>query len=259
MILVALVLARRRRRAADVQHLDAAGVLHRHRPGARPTRSHAQEQSLQMELDQLRDPQRVATRAQSLGMVPLINPAFIRLEDGTVLGNPVPAAAADGQRLEPMPSASPPRCAGADRRRGADVQPDHGGRRRALGRAGPCRQVQLTATSDRAATDRKPNACPSSAPANGPEATGRRPTGRGRASRPPFAWASLLRLRVGFLIIAMVVSVFAARLFQLQGLDATAYAERAGRRRGAGDPPGHPRLDHRPQRRPAGGVRSTAR
>jgi cell division protein FtsI (penicillin-binding protein 3) len=39
--------------------------------------------------------------------------------------------------------------------------------------------------------------------------------------------ASLLRLRIGFLIIAMVVSVFAARLFQLQGLDAAEYAEKA--------------------------------
>jgi cell division protein FtsI (penicillin-binding protein 3) len=39
--------------------------------------------------------------------------------------------------------------------------------------------------------------------------------------------ASLLRLRIGFLIIAMVVSVFAVRLFQLQGLDARTYAERA--------------------------------
>jgi cell division protein FtsI (penicillin-binding protein 3) len=39
--------------------------------------------------------------------------------------------------------------------------------------------------------------------------------------------ASLARLRIGFLIIAMVVSVFAVRLFQLQGIDAAAYAERA--------------------------------
>ena len=39
--------------------------------------------------------------------------------------------------------------------------------------------------------------------------------------------ASLLRLRVGFILIAMVVSVFAVRLFQLQGLDAATYAERA--------------------------------
>ena len=38
---------------------------------------------------------------------------------------------------------------------------------------------------------------------------------------------SLLRLRVGFLLIAMIVSVFAARLFQLQGVDAKAYVAKA--------------------------------
>ena len=36
-----------------------------------------------------------------------------------------------------------------------------------------------------------------------------------------------MRLRVGFILIAMVVSVFGARLFQLQGIDAKAYAARA--------------------------------
>ena len=39
--------------------------------------------------------------------------------------------------------------------------------------------------------------------------------------------ASLLRLRVSFLLIAMVVSVFAARLFQLQGVDASSYVAKA--------------------------------
>ncbi len=48
-------------------------------------------------------------------------------------------------------------------------------------------------------------------------------TQRGRARRGP----SVLRLRVGFILIAMVVSLFATRLFQLQGLDANAYAARA--------------------------------
>ena len=38
---------------------------------------------------------------------------------------------------------------------------------------------------------------------------------------------SLLRLRVGFLLIAMVVSVFAVRLFQLQGVDAATYVAKA--------------------------------
>jgi cell division protein FtsI (penicillin-binding protein 3) len=39
--------------------------------------------------------------------------------------------------------------------------------------------------------------------------------------------ATVVRLRIGFILIAMVVSVFAARLFQLQGIDAQAYAARA--------------------------------
>jgi cell division protein FtsI (penicillin-binding protein 3) len=53
----------------------------------------------------------------------------------------------------------------------------------------------------------------------------RRP--RGPAPAPPVRATSLFRLQVGFVLIAMVVSVFAVRLFQLQGLDARTYAERA--------------------------------
>ncbi len=68
---------------------------------------HAKEQSLRMEVDRLRDPQRVGTRAQELGMVPLLNPAFIRLSDGEVLGNPAPATVADAQRLTPLPARKP--------------------------------------------------------------------------------------------------------------------------------------------------------
>lgn len=49
----------------------------------------------------------------------------------------------------------------------------------------------------------------------------RRPLRRGGGA------ASHLRLRVGFLLIAMIVSVFAARLVELQGLDAQQYVERA--------------------------------
>jgi hypothetical protein len=70
-------------------------------------RLHAAEQSLQMEIDQLRDPQLVATRAQKLGMVPLVNPAFIDLSDGKILGNPVAATTLDAQRLTPLPSRKP--------------------------------------------------------------------------------------------------------------------------------------------------------
>ncbi len=56
----------------------------------------------------------------------------------------------------------------------------------------------------------------------------------GRSSRPSrrrpvkrLRGSSLVRLRIGFLLIAMIVSVFAARLFQLQGVDAQAYVAKA--------------------------------
>ena len=67
----------------------------------------AEEQSLQMELETLRDPQRVAAEARSIGMVPPANPAFIRLSDGQVLGNPTPAVPEDGIRVVPLPAQKP--------------------------------------------------------------------------------------------------------------------------------------------------------
>jgi cell division protein FtsB len=68
---------------------------------------HATEQSLRMEVDRLRDPQRVALAAQKRGMVPLVNPAFIRLSDGAELGDASPALPTDAQRLEPLPAGKP--------------------------------------------------------------------------------------------------------------------------------------------------------
>ena len=67
----------------------------------------AKEQSLRMELDMLRDPQKVAARAQRLGMVPAPSPAFIRLSDGKVLGNPVVADPGSAMRIEPLPTRKP--------------------------------------------------------------------------------------------------------------------------------------------------------
>jgi cell division protein FtsB len=67
----------------------------------------AKEQSLQMQLDNLRDPQKVASRAQKLGMVPASSPAFIRLSDGQVLGNPVVAEPTDAMRISPLPTRKP--------------------------------------------------------------------------------------------------------------------------------------------------------
>jgi hypothetical protein len=51
-----------------------------------------QEQALQQKAAALAAPQRLARSATELGMVPSVNPAFLRAEDGKVLGAPVPAA-----------------------------------------------------------------------------------------------------------------------------------------------------------------------
>lgn len=67
----------------------------------------AKQQSLNMELDALRDPQRVAVRAKEMGMVPSNAPAFIRLSDGKVLGKPVPASSQNAIRVLPLPTRKP--------------------------------------------------------------------------------------------------------------------------------------------------------
>jgi hypothetical protein len=74
---------------------------------ARATALHATQQSLEMELDQLRDPQQVALRAQQLGMVPIANPAFLSLPDGRTRGEARPATRLDAQRLTPLPTRKP--------------------------------------------------------------------------------------------------------------------------------------------------------
>jgi ABC-type nickel/cobalt efflux system permease component RcnA len=67
----------------------------------------AKQQSLNMELDALRNPQRVAVRAQRMGMVAPDSPAFIRLADGKVLGKPKPATADNALRVTPLPTRKP--------------------------------------------------------------------------------------------------------------------------------------------------------
>ena len=67
----------------------------------------AKEQSLDMELDQLRDPQSLAVAAKALGMVAPSQPAFVRLSDGRVLGNPTPATPAEAVRINPLPAKLP--------------------------------------------------------------------------------------------------------------------------------------------------------
>jgi hypothetical protein len=66
----------------------------------------AKEQALNMELDALRNPQRLASAAKDLGMVPPSQPAFISL-DGSILGVPAAATGADAVRINPLPTPKP--------------------------------------------------------------------------------------------------------------------------------------------------------
>lgn len=67
----------------------------------------AERQGLQMQLDSLRNPQRLALRAKRLGMLPAATPAFIKITDGTVLGTPTPASWADAIRVNSLPTRRP--------------------------------------------------------------------------------------------------------------------------------------------------------
>lgn len=66
------------------------------------------QQTLQMELEDLRDPQRLAESARALGMVPVARPAFLRLKDGKFLGDPAPATSADQLVIDAPPAPRPP-------------------------------------------------------------------------------------------------------------------------------------------------------
>jgi hypothetical protein len=67
----------------------------------------AQQQTLQMELDRLRDPQSIALKAQRMGMVLPTSPAVLDLRTGKVLGEPAPATTLDHLRLLPPPPPKP--------------------------------------------------------------------------------------------------------------------------------------------------------
>lgn len=67
----------------------------------------AREQTLRMELDELRNPQRVASEAQAMGMVIPAAPVFLHLGDGGVSGVRTPATPADALRLQPRSPIKP--------------------------------------------------------------------------------------------------------------------------------------------------------
>jgi hypothetical protein len=67
----------------------------------------ARQQTLEMELDRLRDPQRIAAAAVKLHMVQGCSPAFIRLGTGEVSGEPCAGTGAEPFRINPLPPAKP--------------------------------------------------------------------------------------------------------------------------------------------------------
>ena len=67
----------------------------------------AREQTLRMELDELRNPQRVATEAQAMGMVIPTAPVFLDLETGETSGVRTPATREDAISLMPPAPVKP--------------------------------------------------------------------------------------------------------------------------------------------------------
>jgi hypothetical protein len=67
----------------------------------------AREQTLRMELDELRDPQRVASQAQQMGMVIPAAPVFLDLDGGGVSGVRAPATRENALRLQPKAPVKP--------------------------------------------------------------------------------------------------------------------------------------------------------
>jgi cell division protein FtsB len=67
----------------------------------------ARQQSLQMQLARLRDPQTIAVKAQRMGMVLPTSPAVLDLRSGRVLGQPTTATRLDRLRLFGPPPTKP--------------------------------------------------------------------------------------------------------------------------------------------------------
>lgn len=59
----------------------------------------AQRQQLTMELQRLRDPQRIASQAHDLGMVAAVNPVFLNAATGQIIGTPKAATPKDALQV----------------------------------------------------------------------------------------------------------------------------------------------------------------
>lgn len=122
----------------------------------------ARQQSLGIELQALRDPQRLAVEAKNLGLVAPVNPAFVKLADGTVLGTPTPATPDDAMRINPLPPTRPKALAPKPR-----IVIVRAPRRAAAGTTKPT-DTGATSGPGRAATGRKAVTQTSTAPADAP-------------------------------------------------------------------------------------------
>ena len=67
----------------------------------------ARQQSLEMDLDRLRDPQRIAGAAQKLGMVQAGAPVFVTLGSGKITGVASPATGTVPFRINALPPTKP--------------------------------------------------------------------------------------------------------------------------------------------------------
>ncbi len=155
------------------------------------------EQALEQLVAVEASPRRLSARAEALGMVRSENPAFIRLSDGKVLGKAKAGVAPP-----------PPRDPGRVGRPVPDAVRD--GRRPVTTRRPPPRRPRRPAPSRAGSrATRQPRHVPP------------RPPRLLRLGDPG------RRLRGGVILLAFVLSLFGARLVQLQGLDAPTYAAAA--------------------------------
>ena len=85
----------------------------------------AREQALAQQVAADASPRRLAARAEALGMVRSVNPAFIRLADGAVLGRPKPAVAPPPPVVAGEPTTGPNPSNGPSA--GSSTGPSNGG------------------------------------------------------------------------------------------------------------------------------------
>lgn len=88
------------------------------------------EQALRQRTAELAAPQRLARNAARIGLVPAANPAFLRAEDGKILGEPMPApgpVSVVGSEADPVAGADAPSTAAQPATGPAQETPTGGG------------------------------------------------------------------------------------------------------------------------------------